>query len=87
MTLTPLQQVQAWQKQLDKAVAAIVYEDAHCFIKATATAGKYEICLHGVIHATVIGSGSLEGCHRVAAKILKNPQSKKYFLATAGGER
>lgn len=81
MTLTPLQQAQAWQKQLDKAVAAIVYEDAHSFIQATATAGKYEILLHGATHATVIGSGSLEGCHRVSAKILKFPQSKKYFLA------
>lgn len=28
MTPTPLQKAQEWQKQLDKAVAAIVYEDA-----------------------------------------------------------
>lgn len=86
MTLTLLQKAQAWQKQLDKAVAAIVYEDAHSFIQATKTAGKYEILLHGVTHATVIGSGFLKGCHRVAAKILKYPQSKKYFLAAAGGQ-
>ncbi len=81
-----LQTAEKWQKQLDKAVAAIVYEDAHCFIQATATAGRYEILLHGATHATVIGSGCLEGCHRVAAKILKYPQSKKYFLAAAGGQ-
>lgn len=84
MTLTPLQKAQAWQKQLDKAVAAIVYKDAHSFIQATGTAGKYEILLHGETHATVIGSGSFESCHRVAAKILKNPQHKKNFLATTG---
>ncbi len=84
--MTPLQKAQAWQKQLDKAVAAIVYEDAHSFIKATGTAGKYEILLHGVTHATVIGYGSLKGCHRVAAKILKYPQSKKNLIVAAGGQ-
>lgn len=77
MTLTSLQQAQTWQKQLDKAVAAIVYQDAHSFIQATATAGKYEILLHGATHATVIGSGSLKGCHRVAATILKYPKARK----------
>lgn len=82
--MTPLQKAQVWQKQLDKAVAAIVYEDAHSLIQATATAGKYEILLHGATHATVIGFGSLESCHRVAAKILKNPQYKQNFLAAAG---
>lgn len=86
MTLTPPQRAQAWQKQLNKAVAAIVYEDVHSFIQATGTAGKYEILLHGVTHATVIGSGSLEGCHRVASAILKYPQSKKNLIVAAGGQ-
>jgi hypothetical protein len=80
MTLTLLQKAQAWQKELDKAIAVIVYEDAHSFIQATETAGNYEILLHGATHAIVIGSGSLEGCHRVVAKILKYPQYKKNFL-------
>jgi hypothetical protein len=79
-----LQVAQKWQKQLDKTVATIVYEDAHSFIQTTRIVGNYEILLHGATHATVIGSGSLEGCQRVAAKILKNPQYKKNFLAAAG---
>jgi hypothetical protein len=79
-----LHTAEKWQKRLDKAVAAIVYEDAHSFILATETAGKYEILLYGATHATVIGSGSLEGCQRVAAKILKYPQYKKNFLIVAG---
>lgn len=82
--MNQLQKAEKWQKELDKAVESIVYEDAYSFIKHNSSLKTYEVLLHCDSHAVVIGSGSFEGCHRVALKILKNPQYKKTFLACAG---
>lgn len=77
--MNALQTAKTWQKQLDREVALIVFEDEHSFIRYDSNLKTYQICVHGTVNATVIGSGTLSGCQRVADKIAKNPQYLKNF--------
>lgn len=79
MKMTRLQTATLWQKQLDKKVAEISYEDAYSFVQYNPQRRVHEICLHGDTNATVVGFGSQKSCQRVAEKILKNPQYLKNF--------
>ena len=77
--MTLLKRAQQWQTQLDKAEAQYLHSDDYTYIVYNTKTAKHEIYLQGVTHATCIGSGTLEGCQRVASKIKAHPQFIKNY--------